>query len=860
MQVKFYFYNNIDEAFFQTIQDVKNSPNSGSEIFAKVLCAQYKNNQKKICIVYTSRTDETTIQRNEEKKLVISLDMTTVNVLSQSVITKQQVYDGEIEVQPLNEYYQGKRVFSNFVNISNYKDCETKECISDYKKCNSNKLDFVDNEIIFSDEQQLPHTEMFCRKIGVDDLVLELNKLNDLDDFRSFIVNVYYDMPDFKEVMRQVLQKASEQTRRNFYLLRGVPEFRIEQVSSDKVEEDLENYINDTDTFYELMKTYKYTIAGGFVLKNILIDKPNYKENKWEDNDIDIWAIRDPESNNYDPFDPLKKLLQKEGYKLKRVCGNKTLKDFEGDYRRLHEYIEQIQEWNKSAYGIDYKIQLILLKDKEANLKSLKRKVRYGVDADLYLKTNGLKYELRTYEDYINDLVLSFDLLCCQCSFSVNNDGNKEIKFYGNVQDYSENESITKSVFEYKTKFSKSCQEKQSLWEWLRSLVRAVKYGKRGFNITNWEDVINTIKPLFSDNPTEDFINYWNNFIGDNIFYKAISNIPIFKVEDNKLYTFTINDRQLTFITDENIEDISPYSNIPKRYDLNPILDFNEDDINMDKLADIVDVNLTNSFFEPTDSEYPTLKDDYVFIDKDENLIDEDNENIMTQQCFDSIEGDYKDVSEVLSKDEDNIVLVSKYGNSYNIECLNRKMLYKVIGDNTKGRYVCLNENKNTGRPIREVGLVMRGWYDDTKIYYRIDTNFGKYYFQYDDILDMMMSREQIFYVVKEKEVERGVAKSVVDNEEKMYANEDYDESYLVSAHHCQEGTAFTIAKLKISSKDVLQQVKSFVREYLDENDASIVTIRDVRRAYKELYKVYPPKNMLRNYIEEYIIELRERI
>lgn len=859
IEVKYYFYNNIDEAFYHAIQDVRNFPEKGSEVFARVLYAQYKDNvEKKICIVYNNKSDDVGFEFKDDYRLVYSVDMSIIRVIRQSVITKQQIYDGEIDVEPLNEYYQGKRVFSNFVNISSYKDCDSKECVSDYKKCDNKKFEFVDDANIYSEPEQQPLTNMFCRRISSDDLVLELNKLDDLDDFRRFIVNVYYDMPNFKEVIREVLEKASDQTRRNFYLLKGVPEFKTEKASSEGVEEDLQNYINDVDLFYELMEKYKYTIAGGFILKNFIRDKPKYKENRWEDNDIDIWALRDIESDIYDPFDPLKQLLYKEGYNLKKVCGNRTLKNFEGDYRRLHEYIEQIQEWTKTAYGVDYKIQLILLKDKNANLKSIRRRISYRYDLDEeYVRLNGLKYELRTYDDYINDLVLSFDLLCCQCAFNIKSGGKKEITFYGNVADYEEDEpTIVQTILNYETKFSKLCQEKQSLWEWCRSLLRAIKYGKRGFKIINWGEVIDTIKPLFSENPSEDFLNEWNNIIGDNIFYRAVGDIPIFQIQNDELFMFTVNNREMMFVTDENIADISPFRNIKRIYNLTPISELQDSDINMDKLSDIVGVNFIDSFFDPVDSEYPTIKQSNA-LRKDEDLIDEDNTNVMLKQCFNSLDSEYKDVSDVLSRDEDNIVLVSKYGSSYNIECMNRKMFYKVLGDNTKARYTCLETNKDTGRPIREVGLVMRGWYDSSKVYYRVDANFGNYYFEERDILELMMSKEQIFYVVKDREVERGVAKSVIDNEEKMYANEDYEEDYLVSAHHCQEGSSFTVAKIKVSNKEILERVRTFVNEYLQGRELDNLSVGEVRRAYEQRYDTVPPKMILRNSIQEYVESIR---
>ena len=81
-------------------------------------------------------------------------------------ITYGNVYDGNINVDPLNIYYSGKRKFQMFKNMDKYTNCNDEECVRELQKCDNEDF-FIDDFTKFNDDDDKPYTHMFCRRYGV---------------------------------------------------------------------------------------------------------------------------------------------------------------------------------------------------------------------------------------------------------------------------------------------------------------------------------------------------------------------------------------------------------------------------------------------------------------------------------------------------------------------------------------------------------------------------------------------------------------------------------------------------------------------------------------------------------------------
>lgn len=147
---------------FRAIQDVKSDPAKGKDIIAYVLYLQ--NNSNKIAIVYMYRSDIhniSTLPDGEKQRIkkVLSIDYNKFQVIGESTITKQEIFDGDIlEVGPLNDFYRNlpfnERKFTKFRNLASFQDCESKECIASYNKCDEKKFFYQDNKENFSTRKQ----------------------------------------------------------------------------------------------------------------------------------------------------------------------------------------------------------------------------------------------------------------------------------------------------------------------------------------------------------------------------------------------------------------------------------------------------------------------------------------------------------------------------------------------------------------------------------------------------------------------------------------------------------------------------------------------------------------------------------
>lgn len=199
----FYFYKDLDNAFFKVIQAINQDITKRENVFANVMYVN-KPDGKKDVVVYVEKSDDVDkeykliypenpvermklVERNNLKKVYTLQGQPDVEF---DKIFFRQVYDGTIPIEPLNIAYNGSRTISNFLNLSSYKNCDDIECIRQKPKCD-NKSFFIDNAIKFSKEIDKPHTNMFCRQYGVIEISDELNKINDYDKFIARLENEY---------------------------------------------------------------------------------------------------------------------------------------------------------------------------------------------------------------------------------------------------------------------------------------------------------------------------------------------------------------------------------------------------------------------------------------------------------------------------------------------------------------------------------------------------------------------------------------------------------------------------------------------------------------------------------------------
>ena len=339
------------------------------------------------------------------------------------------------------------------------------------------------------------------------------------------------------QVVRQIIEE-----RPNIDL----PQLITESVNGNILTQNLNAYFNDIPTFLQIMRDNNLFIGGGFILKNLLQNQPNYRQEQWTNTDIDFWAVSSSD-NHQDPYCPLRKFLKSQGYESKILCSKGRINQLPVDYKRLKNFIEQIEEW----YQIDYttrtkknSIQLMLLKDYASHVNEIKKDLFFKCRTPFneerltsILERKGInKYVNRTSTDFIIDAILTFDLTCCQCSFHVD-ENNPEgiITFYGTILDYPDQTPIIQNVLRYLTKISSNIFKTQGLLEWSRTLKRSAKYAFRGFSVVNWRDIVNTIieKYEFLTEPADaygkipDFLRLWNRFIFHNRFYNFALNILI---------------------------------------------------------------------------------------------------------------------------------------------------------------------------------------------------------------------------------------------------------------------------------------------------------------------------------------------
>ena len=623
------------------------------------------------------------------------------------------------------------------------------------------------------------------------------------------------------QVIRQVIEE-----RPNIDL----PRLITESVSGNTLKDNLTSYFKEGDIpiFLNIMKENNIYIAGGFVLKNFLQNQPGYDYENWSNTDIDFWAVSSSDTHQ-DPYCPLRKFLRSQGYESRILCSKGRINQLPADYKRLKNFIEQIEEW----YQIDYSsnnekknlLQLMLLKDYNSHKNNIKKELFFDCkqpfNDELFEQTltrKGIhRYELREATDFIIDAILTFDLTCCQCSFSVD-ENNPEgiITFYGTILDYPGQTPIIKNVLRYLTKISANIFRTQGLLEWSRTLKRSAKYAFRGFTVVNWTDIVDTIIQRYEfttiewNEKTQYFLGLWNRFVYDNRFYLFSLNIPIFYVTYNdeggdlfKLNTFTLRNRRLRFYGLTQLNP-SPF------YKLDPFANFRV----TKKITYNMVVALTGDvgYMNPKDFKYYETVIPYKYmqlpyipyryngigerIDIDEKTIIE-TEN---PECYDPITLIDENNVDYLKENTKNILLVfRKDSQTLSIECWNKNSIAQIAENPTNVLYKCRDVNEYSGRRLLDMENILSvyGFVDTSMEYIRISSK--GIYISGDDYKKLLYSNNKIFYLVEPFEkIQRVVSKNVYKNELLYRRGMQVQSDYLLGASHCQDGSQMLLYQIKV--------------------------------------------------------------
>jgi len=259
---EFYFYKDLDKAFLTVIEEVKRNRANRENIFAHIMYLT-KQDGKKDVVVFAAKSDDKDGNRNrvfdvnpeERRRQVEEKGLKKVYTLQDDPevdfeqIYFRQVYDGTIPVEPLNMAYRGSRTVSNFLHLSEYKDCSDIECIRQKPKCD-NKSFFVDNAIKFSNESDKPHTNMFCRQYGIIEISDELNSIANYDEFIARLETEYKINPVIASEIEDKLRTLGNDNCQEF-----LGRYRLKHVSLSEEEKKVAFEIADHSDSYVEFKT-----------------------------------------------------------------------------------------------------------------------------------------------------------------------------------------------------------------------------------------------------------------------------------------------------------------------------------------------------------------------------------------------------------------------------------------------------------------------------------------------------------------------------------------------------------------------------------------------------------------------------
>jgi hypothetical protein len=259
--IEYYFYKDLDSAFLQVVKAVNKNQRERENIFANVMYITKQDNKKDV-VVFVSKSDEDDekgslkYSRNasERMKQVDKEGLKKIYTLSAgnyeveyTQIYFGDVFDGNISVEPLNTFYNGKRTLTNFDSLSSYKNCEDIECVRKKSKCD-NKTYFVDNFIKFSKDEDKPHTNMFCRRYGIVEITDELNKIDNYDKFVERLENEIKTNPVIAFEVENYLRNVGSKKTKEF-----LAQYRLEMIRlSDEERKIADTIVQRQDDPYEM--------------------------------------------------------------------------------------------------------------------------------------------------------------------------------------------------------------------------------------------------------------------------------------------------------------------------------------------------------------------------------------------------------------------------------------------------------------------------------------------------------------------------------------------------------------------------------------------------------------------------------
>jgi hypothetical protein len=261
--VKYYFYQDIDTAFFNVISSVKQNIENRKKIFAKVL--QIKKGDEKHVVVYirSSNDKQGDIEEDDYRLVYVSnLGEQGLTLNKAADITYGNVYDGNINVDPLNIYYAGKRKFQMFKNMDKYIDCKDEECVKELQKCDNEDF-FIDDFTKFNEDDDKPYTHMFCRRYGVRELADKLNKIDNFDKFKMKLLELSETSDKLMIAVKEYLSEVGSDKIKEF-----LNKIRYPIVELNEEERKLFNQLK------ELIENNKYND-----FKLLMISKLNTSQN-----------------------------------------------------------------------------------------------------------------------------------------------------------------------------------------------------------------------------------------------------------------------------------------------------------------------------------------------------------------------------------------------------------------------------------------------------------------------------------------------------------------------------------------------------------------------------------------------------
>jgi hypothetical protein len=261
--VKYYFYQDIDAAFFNVISSVKQNIENRKKIFAKVL--QLKKSDEKHVVVYVRSSNDKLGEIDEDDYRLVyvaNLGEQGLTLNKAADITYGNVYDGNINVDPLNIYYAGKRKFQMFKNMDKYIDCKDEECVKELQKCDNEDF-FIDDFTKFNDDDDKPYTHMFCRRYGVRELADKLNKIDNFDKFKMKLLELSETSDKLMIAVQEYLSEVGSDKIKDF-----LNKIRYPIVELNEEERKLFNQLK------ELIENNKYND-----FKLLMISKLNTSQN-----------------------------------------------------------------------------------------------------------------------------------------------------------------------------------------------------------------------------------------------------------------------------------------------------------------------------------------------------------------------------------------------------------------------------------------------------------------------------------------------------------------------------------------------------------------------------------------------------